>query len=78
MTASPRQLVFDLAHRQALGAEDFLVSSSNAAAVEMIDRWPGGRTPLRSSPGRRAPARATLPTSGACARGAGIVAAGRP
>lgn len=40
MTASPRQLVFDLAHRQALGAEDFLVSNSNAAAVEMIDRWP--------------------------------------
>ena len=40
MTAAPRQLVLDLAHRQALGAEDFLVSSSNAAAVEMIDRWP--------------------------------------
>jgi chromosomal replication initiation ATPase DnaA len=40
MTAAPRQLVFDLAHRQALGAEDFLVSSSNEAAVEMIDRWP--------------------------------------
>ncbi len=40
MTASPRQLVFDLAHRQALGAEDFLVSRSNDAAVEMIDRWP--------------------------------------
>lgn len=40
MTATPRQLVFDLAHRQALGAEDFLVSHSNAAAVEMIDRWP--------------------------------------
>lgn len=40
MTATPRQLVFDLAHRQALGAEDFLVSRSNAAAVEMIDRWP--------------------------------------
>ena len=40
MTAAPRQLVFDLAHRQALGAEDFLVSRSNEAAVEMIDRWP--------------------------------------
>jgi chromosomal replication initiation ATPase DnaA len=41
MTAAPRQLVLDLAHRQALGAEDFLVSSSNAAAVDLIDRWPG-------------------------------------
>jgi chromosomal replication initiation ATPase DnaA len=40
MTASPRQLVLDLAHRQALGEEDFLVSRSNAIAVEMIDRWP--------------------------------------
>jgi len=40
MTASPRQLVLDLAHRQALGAEDFLVSRSNAMAVEMIDAWP--------------------------------------
>jgi chromosomal replication initiation ATPase DnaA len=36
----PRQLVLDLAHRQALGEEDFLVSRSNAAAVELIDRWP--------------------------------------
>jgi len=40
MTAAPRQLVLDLALRQALGEEDFLVSRSNAAAVELIDRWP--------------------------------------
>jgi len=40
MTAAPRQLVLDLAHRQALGEEDFLVSRSNAAAVELIDAWP--------------------------------------
>jgi chromosomal replication initiation ATPase DnaA len=40
MTATPRQLVLDLAHRQALGEEDFLVSRSNAAAVELIDAWP--------------------------------------
>ena len=40
MTAAPRQLVLDLAHRQALGAEDFLVSSSNEAAIELVDRWP--------------------------------------
>jgi len=36
----PQQLVLDLAHRQALGEEDFLVSRSNAAATELIDRWP--------------------------------------
>jgi len=40
MIAVPRQLVLNLAHRQALGAEDFLVSRSNSEAVELIDRWP--------------------------------------
>ena len=40
MSAVPRQLVLDLAHRLALGAEDFLVSRSNAAAVDLVDRWP--------------------------------------
>jgi chromosomal replication initiation ATPase DnaA len=37
---SPKQLVLELPHRQALGAEDFLVSRSNAAAVELVDSWP--------------------------------------
>ena len=36
----PRQLTLDLPHRAASGAGDFLVSGSNAAAVELIDRWP--------------------------------------
>ena len=40
MTAAPRQLVLDLPLRSALGKEDFLVSQSNDAAVELIDRWP--------------------------------------
>ena len=40
MIAVPRQLILDLAHREALGAEDFLVSRSNSEAVELIDRWP--------------------------------------
>lgn len=39
-SAAPQQLVLDLAHRTALGAEDFLVSESNSAAVAMIDNWP--------------------------------------
>lgn len=39
MTARVRQLTFDLAHRPALGAEDFLVSGSNAEAVARIDAW---------------------------------------
>ena len=36
----PSQLVLDLGHRAALGAEDFLVGSSNQAAVALIDCWP--------------------------------------
>ena len=40
MTDAPRQLVLDLPHREALGAEDFLVSAANEAAVALIDRWP--------------------------------------
>lgn len=40
MTPAPRQLVFDLPHRDALGVEDFLVSHSNASAVSLVDRWP--------------------------------------
>lgn len=38
--AEPSQLVLDLGHRAALGAEDYLVSASNAAAVALVDRWP--------------------------------------
>jgi chromosomal replication initiation ATPase DnaA len=40
MSAASDQLVFDLPHRPALGAEDFLISRSNQAAAEIIDRWP--------------------------------------
>lgn len=34
------QLVLDLPHRPAMGADDFLVSSCNERAIELIDRWP--------------------------------------
>lgn len=40
MSNAPAQLVLDLAHRPALGAEDFLVSAANQTAVDMIDLWP--------------------------------------
>ena len=41
MTAE--QLILDLPHRPALGAEDFLVSDCNLAAVRLIDAWPAWR-----------------------------------
>jgi chromosomal replication initiation ATPase DnaA len=40
MTATSDQLILDLPHRSALEAEDFLVSRSNQAAADFIDRWP--------------------------------------
>jgi hypothetical protein len=36
----PRQLVFDLPVRAAVGRQDFFVSTANEAAVDRIDRWP--------------------------------------
>jgi chromosomal replication initiation ATPase DnaA len=36
----PRQLVLELPHRPALGADDFLLSASNAAAISLVDGWP--------------------------------------
>lgn len=41
----PEQLVLALPHRPAQEAEDFLVSRSNAAAVEVVDCWPGWPLP---------------------------------
>lgn len=40
MTRTSEQFVFDWGARAALGAEDFLVGPSNAAAVALVDRWP--------------------------------------
>ena len=39
------QLAFNLAFRPAMSREDFLVASSNEAAVAEIDRWPEWPTP---------------------------------
>lgn len=40
MPKSSEQLLLDLPHREALGRDDFLVTSSNTAAVALIDQWP--------------------------------------
>jgi chromosomal replication initiation ATPase DnaA len=34
------QIPLDLQQRPALGAEDFLISQSNMAAADLVDRWP--------------------------------------
>ena len=40
MSVLPAQMILDLAPRPALGAEDFLVSAANEAALGTIERWP--------------------------------------
>jgi chromosomal replication initiation ATPase DnaA len=40
VTGATGQLILDLPHRPALGAEDFLISRSNQAAADIVDRWP--------------------------------------
>lgn len=41
------QLTFDLPHRAALGAEDFLVSDCNVAVVKLVDAWPDWHAPVQ-------------------------------
>ncbi len=66
MSAAPDQLILDLPHRPALGAEDFLVSRSNQAAADIVDRWPDWPHASRRWWWRPpAPARRISPTSGA-------------
>jgi chromosomal replication initiation ATPase DnaA len=65
------QLTLDLPHRAALGAEDFLVSDCNLAAVRLIDAWPAwqGRVQLLTGPaasGKTHLARVWQALSGAC------------
>jgi len=47
----PRQLVFELGHRVARGRDDFLVASSNEAAVALIDAWPNWPAPAMALSG---------------------------
>lgn len=46
MVNTMRQLPLDLGSRAALGRADFLIGAPNAAAVQMIDRWPEWPSPL--------------------------------
>lgn len=54
MMAAPRQIPLALDHRPALGRSAFLVSGSNAAAVAVLDGWPGwpGRRLALTGPAR--------------------------
>ena len=72
----PPQLVFDLPHRQAQGMEDYLLSRSNAAAVELVDRWPDWVHPAAVVAGPPGAGKTHLAHVWAARSGAGLIAAG--
>jgi chromosomal replication initiation ATPase DnaA len=71
----PAQLVLDLGHRTALGAEDFLVGGSNAAAVALIDSWPAWVAPAALVVGPPRAGKSHLAHVWQAWSGAGILAA---
>lgn len=46
MTGLPRQLPLDLGHEPGHSRDDLIVSGSNRAAVELVDRWPEWPSPV--------------------------------
>jgi chromosomal replication initiation ATPase DnaA len=79
MSASPKavppQLPLDLPHREAQGAEDFLVSSANAAAVEVVDAWPDWTYPAVGVIGPRGAGKSHLANVWRLRSGAHVVSA---
>ena len=73
----PHQLVLELPHRQALGAEDFLVSGSNGSAVEFVDRWPDWSVPSTMLAGPEGSGKSHLAHVWQLRSGAGYIEASR-
>ena len=75
--AGPEQLVLALPHRAAQEAEDFLVSRSNAAAVEMVDAWPDWPLPAALVVGPAGAGKSHLANVWRLRSGADVMAAAR-
>ena len=71
----PEQLVLELPHRQAQEAEDFLVSRSNAAAVDLVDAWPDWPLPAALVVGPAGAGKSHLANVWRLRSGAAVVAA---
>ena len=69
------QLVLDLPHRPALEREDFLVSPSNAKAVDWMDRWPDWPGGILALSGPKACGKSHLIEVWRARSGAGLIAA---
>src|SRR5690606_9623682 len=75
--AQPEQLVLALPHRPAQEAEDFLVSQSNAAAVDLVDSWPGWARPAALVVGPAGAGKSHLANVWRLRSAAGVIAAAR-
>lgn len=73
----PEQLVLALPHRAAQEAEDFLVSRSNTAAVELVDAWPGWALPAALVVGPAGSGKSHLANVWRLRSGADVVTAAR-
>lgn len=69
------QLVLALPHRQAQEADDFLVSGSNVAAVELVDAWPAWPQPSQLVVGPAASGKSHLANVWRLRSGAGLAGA---
>ncbi len=45
-TTKPRQLPLDLGHEPGYSRDDLIVSGTNMAAVDIVDRWPNWISPV--------------------------------
>lgn len=73
----PDQLVLALPHRPAQEAEDFLVSRSNATAVDLVDGWPGWPLPAALVVGPAGAGKSHLANVWRLRSGAGRISAAR-
>ncbi|WP_072394897.1 DnaA/Hda family protein [Hyphomicrobium sp. CS1GBMeth3] len=73
----PEQLVLELPHRAAQEAEDFLVSRSNTAAVELVDTWPGWPLPTALVVGPAGAGKSHIANVWRLRSGADVITAGR-
>jgi chromosomal replication initiation ATPase DnaA len=75
MATAPRQLALALDHTESFAREDFLSGPSNAAALALIDMWPGWPHPTAMLTGPEGSGKSHLAAIWAQAAGARITAA---
>jgi chromosomal replication initiation ATPase DnaA len=75
MATAPRQLALALDHTESFAREDFLSGPSNAAALALIDMWPGWPHPTVMLTGPEGSGKSHLAAIWAQAAGARITAA---